>query len=123
MHMSFKYHQRAFSFQISHYLRNTILQWYSHKHVYMIRASFCFYYLNSFSLTQLAENSSYICPQLIIYNFSPIFWCKYNMILTFPPLCQVLDTFFLSESVFLRSRFLITLALHLFMVKFLHPET
>ena len=39
-----------------------------------------------------------------------------------PPLCQVLDTFFLSESVFLRSRFLIALALHVFMVKFLHPE-
>ena len=64
----------------------------------MIRASFCFYYLNSFSLTQLAENSSYICPQLIIYNFSPIFWCKYNMILTFPPLCQVLDTYFFQIS-------------------------
>ena len=40
-----------------------------------------------------------------------------------PPLCQVLDTFFLSEIAFLRSRFLIALALHLFIVKFLHLET
>lgn len=42
---------------------------------------------------------------------------------TITPLCQVLDTFFRSEIAFLRSRFSVTLALHFFMVKFLHLET
>ena len=40
-----------------------------------------------------------------------------------PPLCQVLDTYFLLEIAYMRSRFLISLTLQLFIVKFLNFET
>ena len=52
----------------------------------LVRAAACLcrYYLYSFSFTQFTQNTGNICFYLLVYNFSSIFWCKHNMVLTFP---------------------------------------
>ena len=42
--MSVEYHERTFSFQISHKVRYIYIRRYAHQHMYMIRARFCFMY-------------------------------------------------------------------------------
>ena len=49
--MSIKYHQRTFSFQISHYFRYTVLRWYTRKHMNIIWHTLYCYYFYTFSFT------------------------------------------------------------------------
>ena len=72
----FKYHQTTFSFEISHNLRNTILGWYRHKHMYMVFARFRFYDLDLLVLTQFSQHYPYIRFDLSVDYLAAVFWCK-----------------------------------------------
>lgn len=67
-----KYHQRAFSFQISHYIRNRHLGRYADQHVDVIGASFCFNDFYSLLLARLPKDSSYLSAQLSVYYLSAV---------------------------------------------------
>ena len=49
--VSVKYHQTALSFQVTHYLCNTLLRRYRQKHMNMVGTRFCFYYFNTLLFT------------------------------------------------------------------------
>lgn len=80
----FKYHQTTFSFEISHNLRNTILGWYRHKHMYMVFARFRFYDLDLLVLTQFSQHYPYIRFDLSVDYLAAVFWCKNYMVFAIP---------------------------------------
>ena len=78
------YHQRTFSFQISHESRNAHFGRDCHHYMYMIWTYFAFYYFNSFPFTQLSYDFSYLFSLLIKKYFPPVFWRKHYMVLAIP---------------------------------------
>ncbi|EEG30869.1 hypothetical protein CLOSTMETH_01505 [[Clostridium] methylpentosum DSM 5476] len=82
--MSVEYHQTTLSLEISHELRYTIFGWYAYQHVDMIRTCFCFDDLYSFVLTSFSQYFSNIRFYFPIDDLSPIFRCKYDMVLAIP---------------------------------------
>ena len=82
--MSVEYHERTFSFQISHKVRYIYIRRDAHQHMYMIRTCFCFMYFYSFHFAQFPQYLSYICFYLPVYNLPSILRGKYYMVLAIP---------------------------------------
>ena len=70
--MSVEYHERTFSFQISHKVRYIYIRRDAHQHMYMIRTCFCFMYFYSFHFAQFSQYLSHICFYLPVYNLPSI---------------------------------------------------
>ena len=82
--VSVKDHKTALSFEIPHKLRYAYLQRYRYKHMYMVRAYFCRYYIYSFPLAQLSKYCSYFQPLFLKENLSAVLGGKDYMILAIP---------------------------------------
>ena len=60
----------------------------------MVWASLCLYNFYPFILAQFSQDAPDICPNLSIYCFSPIFWCK-DYVLFIVPACMCKTIYFL----------------------------
>lgn len=54
----------------------------TYQHVNVIRARFCLYDLYLHLTAQLSQYFSNISSEFLVYYFSSVFRCKYNVILT-----------------------------------------
>jgi len=77
-------HCCAFPLQIPHETRYRHLGWYLHQHMHMIRAYFCFDYIDPFPLAKLPQYLTYRYLLFAIKYFPTVFRCKHYMVFAIP---------------------------------------
>ena len=73
----------ALFLEIFHNLRYAVFRWYGYEHMDMILPRFRFMHLDTLILAQLSDHLSDILFDLSVYDLSPVFRRKYDMIVSY----------------------------------------